>query len=104
MVKYSHRNMEEKMGIIKVKDSLGNIFNNPVDQNGGSSIFVVKNELHCGEKYSVEIEVDPSYSKDQYNIVWEGNDGKEGAGIAAVDRSRGDNAYLRRDRNDKRVY
>ena len=63
--------------IIKVKDSLGNVFNNPVDQNGRSSIFVVKNELHCGEKYSVEIEVDPSYSKDQYNIVWEGNDGKE---------------------------
>ena len=57
--------------IIKVKDSLGNVFYNPNDENNLGSIFAVKNELRCGDTYSVEIEVDPSYSKNEYEIIWE---------------------------------
>lgn len=54
--------------IIKVKDSLGNVFYNSLeDQN---PIFVVKEELYCGDEYSVEIEVDSSYDKSEYDIVW----------------------------------
>ncbi|MBQ7903193.1 MAG: hypothetical protein IJ362_05630 [Oscillospiraceae bacterium] len=54
--------------IIKVKDSLGNVFYNSLeDQN---PIFVVKEELYFGDEYSVEIEVDSSYDKSEYDIVW----------------------------------
>ena len=55
--------------IVKVKDSLGNVFDNPTDGITGS-IFVIKEPFYCGDKYSVEIEVDPSFSKDEYDIIW----------------------------------
>lgn len=63
--------------IIKVKDSLGNMFENPTDSHGQSSIFVISNELRCGDTYSVEIEVDPSFSPYEYDIIWTAHKGKK---------------------------
>lgn len=56
--------------IIRVKDSFGNIFDNPTDGFTGKTIFKIDNELYCGDTYSVEIEVDSSFSKDEYLINW----------------------------------
>ena len=55
--------------IIKIKDSLGNIFDNPTDSIS-SSTFKITKPFYCGEEYSVELEVDPSFAKDEYYINW----------------------------------
>ena len=61
--------------IIKVKDSLGNVFDNATETHGQKSIFRVRQELHCGDTYTVEIEVDSSFPKSEYEILWRSNQG-----------------------------
>lgn len=56
--------------IVKIKDSMGNVFDNPKDTNVSSSIFEVNADFHCGDTYSVEIEIDSSFSKNDYEIIW----------------------------------
>ena len=57
--------------IIRVSDSLGNVFdvNNETSRLG--VYFSVPQKFNCGDKYSVEIEIDSSFSEDEYNIRWE---------------------------------
>lgn len=56
--------------IIRVTDSFGNVFENPADTAFDKSIFRVKQALHCGDSYSVNIEVDPSFDETEYSIEW----------------------------------
>lgn len=56
--------------IIKIVDSLGNIFNNPSETHGQSSIFTIPTPLYCGDTYSVTIEVDPAFPPAEYDIIW----------------------------------
>lgn len=59
--------------IIKVRDSLGNVFENPVDHRYGGSNFWIEKPLHLGDSYSVEVDVDVSFTKDEYSIIWKRN-------------------------------
>lgn len=59
--------------IIKITDSLGNVFENPRDLNGLHSIFNVEQEMHFGETYSLTVEVDPSFAETEYDILWLNN-------------------------------
>lgn len=56
--------------IIRIKDSLGNVFDNSEDGVFGEEIFKVSNEIHCYDTYSVEIEVDSSFDQSEYVIKW----------------------------------
>ena len=60
---------------IKITDSLGNVFENPTETHGGSSIFTISTPICCGDTYSVTVEVDPAFSPLDYDIIWE--DGAE---------------------------
>lgn len=60
--------------IIRVTDSLGNIFENPKEENALYNIFTVKQPLHCGDKYSVQVEIDSSFPPAEYDIIWEDDD------------------------------
>lgn len=59
--------------IISVSDSFGNRFDNFVDKNIDGTIFDINKAFHCGEQYSVEVEVDPSFDPNSYTIIWEFN-------------------------------
>lgn len=59
--------------IVKIKDSFGNVFENPNDSHCLSSIFSLKNTICCGDTYTVEIEIDSSFKKDDYTIKWRFN-------------------------------
>lgn len=71
---YYKKKGEEKMwnvpSIIKIKDSLGNVFENFTSNNDPEVIRIPQN-LNCGETYSIEVDVDPSFSSSEYDIVWE---------------------------------
>ena len=56
--------------IIKVRDSLGNVLDNPEDERYGGTNFFIPQVLNCGDKYSIEIEVDPSFTNDEYIVKW----------------------------------
>ncbi len=56
--------------IIKIKDSFGNVFENPSDSRYGGSNFSIRQPLNVGDTYSVEIEIDPSFSENDYCIKW----------------------------------
>lgn len=56
--------------IIRITDSLGNVFENPDESHGMHSIFVIPQKLYCGETYSVSVEVDVSFSQLEYDIIW----------------------------------
>lgn len=72
--KYYKDNGEEKVWnvprIIRIKDSFGNVFENPRDGILGQTIFMIKNEMHCGDVYSIEIEIDAAFKEDEYQIKW----------------------------------
>ena len=57
--------------IIKIKDSFGNVFENPSDSRYGGSNFSIRQPLNVGDTYSVEIEVDPSFNENDYCIKWQ---------------------------------
>lgn len=70
---YKHKGMEQMWNvprIIRISDSLGNVFDNPVDTHGAQSIFKISQEIHCGDTYSVSVEVDNSFSESEYDIIW----------------------------------
>ena len=56
--------------IIRVCDSFGNVFNVGNEASSLGVNFIVPQKLSCGETYSVEIEVDSSFNKNEYNIKW----------------------------------
>lgn len=56
--------------IIKVTDSFGNVFENPTETHGSCSIFKVSQKIYCGNTYSVHIEVDASFTEEEYDIFW----------------------------------
>ena len=56
--------------IIRVSDSLGNVYENPTDIHIDRSIFTPKQELFFGDTYSVSIDVDSSFSPTEYDIIW----------------------------------
>lgn len=56
--------------IIRIIDSLGNVFNNPTDSHCQNSIFTISQELYCGDTYSVDIEVDTSFPQSDFDIFW----------------------------------
>lgn len=56
--------------IIKVTDSLGNVFENPIDGNGVGAIFMVSQNLYCGDTYSINIEIDASFDEAEYDVKW----------------------------------
>lgn len=57
--------------IIKVTDSLGNVFDKIEQKVALGAVLRVNQQLSCGDTYSVEIEVDSSFDKSDYNIYWE---------------------------------
>lgn len=57
--------------IIKVQDSKGNVFDNIIENSGLGARLEVPQPLNCGETYSVEIEMDSSFDKNEYTIKWE---------------------------------
>lgn len=66
---------EEKMfnvpQIIRVADSLGNIFDvSNKETDGLGALFTVPQNLQCGDTYSVEVEIDSSFRKEEYTIQW----------------------------------
>ena len=62
--------------IIKITDSLGNVFDNPNDWRYGGSNFSVPQPLRPGEGYSLQVVVDPAFAENEYTIIWKVN-GKE---------------------------
>lgn len=71
---YKEKGMEQVWNvprIIRVTDSLGNVFDNPKDKNGMNSIFQFQQDLRCGDTYSVSVDVDTSFSETEYDIIWE---------------------------------
>lgn len=61
--------------IIKVKDSLGNVFTNFKDES--VCVITIPQVMNIGDFYSIEIEIDPSFRKDDYKIVWDNNNIKD---------------------------
>lgn len=59
--------------IIKVKDSLGNVFDNIVEKSMLGVTFTISTHLSCGDTYSVEVEIDSSFDKNDYTIQWSMN-------------------------------
>ena len=56
--------------IIKVTDSLGNIFDNIKEDSGLGAYVNLPQQFHCGDTYSIEVEIDSSFSPDEYKIEW----------------------------------
>lgn len=56
--------------IIRITDSLGNAYDNPTDDSSLGSIFKLDHEFRCGDTYSVNIDVDSSFSDMEYDIIW----------------------------------
>lgn len=57
--------------IIRISDSLGNVYHNPTETHGQSSIFKPTQEIRYGDTYSVNIDIDSSFSETEYDIIWE---------------------------------
>ena len=64
---------KEKMwnvpNIIRIKDSLGNVFDKFKDK--AICVVNVDQPMNVGDSYSLEIEVDPSFDKRDYRVVWQ---------------------------------
>lgn len=56
--------------IIRVSDSLGNVYDNPTDGITQETIFTPKQELRYGDTYSVNVDIDTSFSENEYDITW----------------------------------
>lgn len=56
--------------VIKVKDSSGNVFDNIAETMRVGASVKVPHMLRCGEKYTVEIEIDSSFQPEEYTIEW----------------------------------
>lgn len=70
---YKAKGMEQMWNvprIIRVTDSLGNAYDNPVDKNDSGTIFDLQYAFRCGDTYSVNIDVDSSFLNTEYDIIW----------------------------------
>lgn len=70
---YKDKGMEQMWNvprIIRVSDSLGNVYDNPSDTHAQGSIFQPTQEIHCGDTYSVTVDIDTSFLETEYEIVW----------------------------------
>lgn len=70
---YKDRGLEKVWNvprIIRITDSFGNVFDNPVDGIVQGSCFNIPQRVYCGDIYSVDIEVDASFSQSDYDIIW----------------------------------
>ena len=56
--------------IIKITDSLGNVFNDLEEKIVSYAIITLPKQLYCYDTYSLEIELDSSFQKDEYTIEW----------------------------------
>lgn len=72
--KYYKEKGEEQMWnvphIIRITDSLGNVINNPAEKSSVDSVFQVKQEMHFGDTYSVNVEIDTAFDENEYDIIW----------------------------------
>lgn len=71
---YRERGLEQVWNvprIIRITDSLGNVFINPTDSSIHGSNFSIPRDFHCGDTYSISIEVDSSFAKEDFSIKWE---------------------------------
>lgn len=72
---YYRKKGEEQMWniprIIRVSDSFGNIYDNPTDSHAQESIFQPKQQIRYGDTYSVNIDIDSSFSETEYDITWQ---------------------------------
>lgn len=62
--------------VIRITDSLGNVFDNPEDKHGIQSIYKIPNSVVCGDEYSVTVEIDSSWQPEEYTIKWEAGNQK----------------------------
>lgn len=70
---YKDRGLEQVWNvprIIRITDSLGNVFENPNETHGSKSIFLIPQKLYFGDTYSVHVEVDSSFPTSAYDIIW----------------------------------
>lgn len=70
---YKAKGMEQMWNvprIIRITDSLGNSYDNSTDTHGQQSIFDLNYAFNCGDTYSVNIDVDSSFSNIEYDIIW----------------------------------
>lgn len=56
--------------IIRAIDSLGNEFTFLSEDNSSGNIRYIAQPLYCGDKYSVQVEVDPTFDANTYEICW----------------------------------
>ena len=54
--------------IIRAADSLGIVFADFMDKD--TTIIRIPQEMRCGEKYSISIEIDSSFPESEYNVTW----------------------------------
>ena len=59
--------------IVKITDSFGNVFDNIEDKGNAFTIHKIPQTVRCGDKYTVYIEVDSSFSPSEYDIIWRTN-------------------------------
>lgn len=57
--------------VIRITDSLGNIFENQHDRRYGGSDFEVPQSLRIGETYSIQVTTDSSFDISEYTVEWE---------------------------------
>ena len=70
---YKDRGMDKVWNvprIIRATDSLGNEFTFLSEDNSSGNIRYNGQPLYCGDKYSVQVEVDPTFDADTYEICW----------------------------------
>ena len=70
---YKDRGMDKVWNvprIIRATDSLGNEFTFLSEDNSSGNIRYIGQPLYCGDKYSVQVEVDPTFDADTYEICW----------------------------------
>lgn len=70
---YKDRGLEQVWNvprIIRSIDSFGNVFENPVDGILQGSSFDIPQRIYCGDIYSVDVEIDASFSQLDYDIIW----------------------------------
>lgn len=59
--------------ILRIKDSLGNVFEKTDMSDQWQYQFKTNKTFNVGDSYSVDLELDPSFSSDKYDIVWKLN-------------------------------
>lgn len=56
--------------IIRATDSFGNVFVLPVEEKTPLNVFTVTQPMYCGDTYSVQVDIDPSFDTEEYEIYW----------------------------------